>query len=371
MRRMAPHVRVSTRLLMYLRFTRFLFWEFRWPLAVFTILVLVGGLILHLNYGHDHLTYARACHAVFLMIFLESSLDFPDEWYLQPLFFILPVVGLGAVADSVVRLAYLVFTRKQNLPEWNRMLAALCRNHFVVIGVGKVGYQVVKELLELRESVVAIEMAGGAPLLAELFDKGVPVVQGNARMASVLEQGGVRQARAVIITTSDDLTNLDAAITARDLNPSAKIVIRLFDETLATKVAGAFSMPTISTSQVAAPAFIAAATGRKIYQGFQLAGQYVHFTDLTICPTGRLVGRTVGDVQTDKRINIVMQQGSEGVHVNPDTHILLGPGDTILVIAPMEALLTLESMNQPSEGPGRVATENPPQSTSRAESRSR
>ena len=172
---------------------------------------------------------------------------------LQPLFFVLPVVGLGAVADSVIRLAFLIFTRKQNLPEWNRMLASLCRNHFVVIGVGKVGYQVISELLELRESVVAIEMASGSPLLGELFDKGVPVIQGNARMASVLEQAGVRQARAVIVTTSDDLTNLDAAITARELNEDAKIVIRLFDETLATKVAGAFAMPTISTSQVAAP----------------------------------------------------------------------------------------------------------------------
>ena len=150
----------------------------------------------------------------------------------------MPIVGLGAVADSVVRLAFLVFTRKQNLPEWNRMLASLCRNHFVVIGVGKVGYQVIKQLLELRETVVAIEMASGSPLLGELFDKGVPVIQGNARQSSVLEQAGVRQARAVIITTSDDLTNLDAAITARELNANAKIVIRLFDETLATKVAG-------------------------------------------------------------------------------------------------------------------------------------
>jgi voltage-gated potassium channel len=174
----------------------------------------------------------------------------------------------------------------------------------------------------------------------------VPVIQGNARLSSVLEQAGVRQARAVIVTTSDDLTNLDAAITAREINRDAKIVIRLFDETLATKVAGAFSMPTISTSQVAAPAFIAAATGRKIYQGFQLAGQYVHFTDITICPTGRLVGVSVGEIQSDKRINIVMQQGALGVNVNPDPDIVLEPGDTILVIAPMEALLTLESMNQ-------------------------
>jgi len=343
---MAPHVRAPARFLIYFRFARYLLWEFRWPLGVFTALVLAGGAILHRYYHHEQLPYARACHAVFLLIFLESSVDFPDEWYLQPLFFLLPVIGLGAVADSVVRLAFLVFTRKQNLPEWNRMLASLCRNHFVVIGVGKVGYQVVRELLELRESVVAIEMACDAPLLGELFDKGVPVVQGNARMASVLEQAGVRQARAVIVTTSDDLTNLDAAITARELNRQAKIVIRLFDETLATKVAGAFSMPTISTSQVAAPAFIAAATGRKIYQGFQLAGEYVHLTDMTISPAGALVGRTVGDVQSDKRINVVMQQGADGVHVNPDPQILLEPGDTILVIAPMEALLTLEAMNQ-------------------------
>jgi voltage-gated potassium channel len=352
---------------MYLRFGRYLLWEFRWPLVVFTTLVLAGGFILHCCYHKDkvELPFAHACHAVFLMIFLESSLDFPDEWYLQPLFFLLPVVGLGAVADSVVRLAFLIFTRKQNLPEWNRMLASLCRNHFVVIGVGKVGYQVIKELLELRESVVAIEMACGAPLLGELFDKGVPVVQGNARMASVLEQAGVKQARAVIVTTSDDLTNLDAAITARDLNPAAKIVIRLFDETLAVKVAGAFSMPTISTSQVAAPAFIAAATGRKIYQGFQLAGQYVHFTDMTICPTGKLVGRSVGDIQSDKRLNIVMHQGSSGVHVNPDQDILLEPSDTILVIAPMPALLALESLNKTQESPrsglieSKVATNAP------------
>jgi voltage-gated potassium channel len=346
-----PRVRTPVRLLMYLRFMRYVLWEFRWSLLVFWSLVLGGGLILHGFYDHGKLSFVRACHGVFLMIFLESSLDFPEEWYLQPLFFLFPVLGLGAIADSLIRMAFLIFTRKQNLPEWNRMLASLCRNHFIVIGIGKVGYQVVKGLLEMRETIVAIEMASGAPLLGELFDKGVPVVQGNARMASVLEQAGVRHARAVIITTSDDLTNLDAAITARDLNLDAKIVIRLFDETLATKVAGAFAMPTISTSQVAAPAFIAAATGRKIYQGFQLAGQHVHLTDITICPTGRLVGRTVGDVQADKRINIVMHQGSLGVNVNPDALILLEPGDIILVIAPLEPLLMLESMNQARECP--------------------
>ena len=44
-------------------------------------------------------------------------------------------------------------------------------------------------------------------------------------------------------------------------------------------------------------------------------------------------------------------------NVNPDAEIVLAPDDTILVIAPMEALLTLETMNHspacpPSEGRG-------------------
>ena len=165
-RPMIPRVRTPVRLRMYLRFMGLVLWEFRWPLVVFWSLVLGGGLLLHWFYDHGKLSFARACHGVFLMIFLESSLDFPEEWYLQPLFFLFPVLGLGAIADSVIRMAFLIFTRKQNLPEWNRMLASLCRNHFVVIGVGKVGYQVVKGLLEMRETVVAIEMASAAPCWA-------------------------------------------------------------------------------------------------------------------------------------------------------------------------------------------------------------
>src|SRR5262245_21537576 len=357
---MIPHLPIPARFLIYLRFVRHLLWEFRWPLGVFATLVLGGGTILWLFYQHEALTFARACHAVFLMIFLESSLDFPDEWYLQPLFFAFPIIGLGAVADSVIRLAFLMFTRKQNQPEWNRMLASLCRNHLVVVGVGRVGYQVIKELLELRESIVAVEMASGAMLLGELFDRGIPVIQGNARLSSTLEQAGVAHAKGVIVTTSDDLTNLDVALTARDLNKQARIVLRLFDETLASKVVGSFTMSVISTAQVSAPAFIAAATGRKVYQGFQLAGQYVHLTDLVVSPDGKLVGRTVGDIQADKRLNIVMHQGPDGVNVNPDCDIVLKPGDTILVIAPMEPLLNLEALNQPGshDGLGQVVEHN-------------
>ena len=109
---MIPHLSIPARFWIYLRFVRYLLWEFRWPLLVFAGLVFGGGAVLWTFYEHERLTFARACHAVFLLIFLESSLDFPDEWYLQPLFFLFPIIGLGAIADSVIRLAFLIFTRK-------------------------------------------------------------------------------------------------------------------------------------------------------------------------------------------------------------------------------------------------------------------
>ena len=168
-------------------------------------------------------------------------------------------------------------------------------------------------------------------------------------MPSILEQAGVRKAKAVIVTTSDDLTNLDIALAARDLNATARIVIRLFDETLARKVAGAFAMPTISTSQVAAPAFIAAATRPKVYQGFQLAGQYVHLTDLTICPDRQARrpdrGRDPGG-QADQHRHA---PGAAGRERQPRRRHRAGAERHDPRHRPGELLLKLEAMNNAAE----------------------
>ena len=334
----------------YASYTKFLLWEFRWALGVFWSLVVVGGWVLSRTYHHEGKTldFAEACYGIFLLIFVEGFLEFPEEWYLQIAFFLVPIVGLGAVADSIVRLGYLVFTRKGNLPEWHRMIASVYRDHVIVVGLGTVGYQIAKELLQLRELVAVIERPHvESSLIDEMTDREVPVVRGDARVTKTLEAAGVRRAKAVILATQDDLANLDAALTARDLNPEARIVLRLFDESLAEKVQGSFSLPAVSTAKVAAPAFVAAATGRNVYQEVQLAGRRVHLVDLTICPDGELVGRNVGEIQADRHVNIVMHHSGGVTNVNPGHEIIFGPGDEILAIAPIDRLVELERQNRP------------------------
>src|SRR5262249_4080926 len=132
-------------------------------------------------------------------------------------------------------------------------------------------------------------------------------------------------------------------------NPEARIVLRLFDESLAVKVAGAFTLPAISTAHVAAPAFIAAATGRRIYQEFQLGGQLLHLIDLSIDAAGTLRGQKAGAVQSSYAVNIVMHQGPEGANINPAHATVLEPGDSVVVIAPLDRLLALEADNHPAD----------------------
>lgn len=246
-----------------------------------------------------------------------------------------------------MRLGYLIFASKRNLPEWHRMVASLYANHVIVVGIGKVGYRIIQGLAALKEPIVAVEQRAEADLAEEVRALNVPIIVGNGRNAKVLEQAGAMRARAVILATDDDLANLDAALTAHDMNPKLRVVLRLFDESLALKFTSHFAMPAIVTSQVSAQAFIAAATGRKVYHDFQLDGSKLHLTDVTVMAEGALAGRNVGEVQKVYGVNVVMHRGAQGVLINPGHDAVLGAGDTLLVIAPMDRLVALEDANEP------------------------
>ncbi len=327
----------------YWRFARYLLREFRAPLIVFWGLVLGGGLLLSRYYGSHELGFLEAAYGVFMLIFMESALEFPGEWYLQPLWFLMPIVGLGAVAESFVRLGYLVFARKEKLQEWHVMNASVLRDHFVVAGVGKVGARIIKDLLQLGEAVVGVDLKKEGALIDEVIDLGVPVIQGNCRLRKTLEEASVARARSLILVTDDDLANLDGALTAREIRSDVHVVLRIFDETLAKRVAGAFRMPAISIAATSAPTFIAAATGRKVLAGFSLDGSAtLHVADVGVVQDGPIDGRDVGAVQAEHGVNIVLHRRGEETLVNPGHDVVLRPGDRMLVLAPIERIAGLE-----------------------------
>lgn len=223
------------------------------------------------------------------------------------------------------------------------MEASTCRNHIVLCGLGRVGFRIVQELIAAGETVVAIEKDGDSVFVEELQDKDVPVLIGDARLKRNMQLAHLEHAKAVICATNDDLANLDAALTAREIKPEIRVVLRLFDETLATKVASQFKMPVISTSQVSAPAFVAAVTGRTVRQCFQVDGQTIHVADVRI---SRLPAQSVAAIQKQYGVSVVLHKTDGGSAGLPDLESQVRKGDTIVVAAPMDRMKHLEEANR-------------------------
>ncbi|MFX4260584.1 potassium channel family protein [Pelotomaculum propionicicum] len=97
-------------------------------------------------------------------------------------------------------------------------------NHIIVCGAGRVGREVVSELLQEKQQFVVIEKDPAR--LAELREEGVLFIAGDATEDRNLLAAGINKARGVITTLADDAGNLMIIITCKDFNPAAHVVTR-------------------------------------------------------------------------------------------------------------------------------------------------
>src|SRR5688500_5326245 len=102
----------------------------------------------------------------------------------------------------------------------------------VLCGLGRVGWRVLDSLRAAGIPVVVINIKDETddPRLA-----GVTVFKGDCRRHELLEAAGVKGARGVVIVTSDDLVNISTALLVRKLNPTVRIVVRMFNQNLISR----------------------------------------------------------------------------------------------------------------------------------------
>ena len=252
------------------RDVRVLLRQFYVPLGLFVVSILLGGLLFDLLYTHAEvqgLTYIESVYAIFSMIFFGDSVPFPQQWYLQIFFFVVPIIGLGLIGQGIINFGVMLFNKSARQGEWQVAIASTYRDHIVVAGIGRLGLRIVQQLLDFGEDVVGVEISPESEFVQRVMDLKVPVILGDATRPDVLKQAGVQQASSIVTCTENDMTNLEIAIVAREVQESIHVVLRMFDHDMAQKVARGFKIPTaFSTSALAAPAFARAATRSDITQ---------------------------------------------------------------------------------------------------------
>jgi voltage-gated potassium channel len=325
--------------------------EFRVSLLLFVVVLLVGAIVLEGLYVSPRtgqgLSFSEALHVVFALIFFETTIDFPNVWYLQLFFFVVPLVGLGVIAQGIIRFGVTLFGKRTGRREWQVALASTCKDHIVVCGIGRDGSRVVEQLLKFDEEVVGIECNTEGQFIESIRERGVPVIIGDARRRERLVEAGVERACAIVICTQDDLANLAIALEARELKSDIRVVMRMFDEELAKKVEKGFDIhAAFSTSALAAPAFAAAATQTQITHAFYIDDQLLNVSEIQVQPASKLVSRSLAELEAELDLSVILYRGRERVDLHPDPQIRLHGSDRIVVFASLDVLNRLSQLNK-------------------------
>lgn len=318
--------------------------KFRIRFLILAAVLLGGAAAFRFVEPEKHTSFLKAMYCSWSLIFSEPPGPYPEHSsLLQALFFLIPLLGLIGIIEAIVEFSLLVRDRRRAERSWCMTMAHSMGNHIILVGLGRLGYRTFRLLHRLGEPLVVIESNEKNGFLEEVRQLGVPLLTDDARQDRVLIDANVRRARSIIIATNDDLANLEVALDARRMQPRIRVVLRMFDQSMADKIRDGFNIKTsMSQASLAAPAFAMAAIDPSIVNSFVVDDQLVTILRWTVRSEGPLGGRTVGDVIEQYRFGVVQRRPRKGPpELFPSPVTRLEEGDELLVQGPFDALLEL------------------------------
>lgn len=318
--------------------------EFRGPVVIFAVALLGGGFLYDLiahAVGEPVMGPTESVYRVLTMTFLQPIGDFPRHPLLQVFYFIMPLVGLGALAQGLTDFGILLFNRRARTREWETAVASTLNKHHILVGLGHLGYRVVQQLHAMGERVAVIEINPKADLSTAVRRLHIPVIDGDASREAVLEEANVRKAKSIILCVQDDALNLKTALKARSLNPNIQVVIRIFDDDFADELQRQFEFNALSGTGIAAPAFAAAAAGADITNPIHVEGESLSLARLVIQPASDLDGKTVGQVEDGYFVSIILIRQDHATNFHPTDSTPIRAGNILAALGRPDRLNTL------------------------------
>jgi len=217
----------------------------------------------------------------------------------------------------------------------------------VLVGNDGLGVRVLQVLCELGVTTTAVCDQLEAPFARAARAAGIPLVIGDPEDEDTLREAGVDGASVCGLLSDADLTNLHVALELQELAPRARVVLRLFNTSLAGALGGLLGDVTVlSATELAAPAFVAAIFGRRPAAVLPIGAEVLQIVDLT------------AERETDVRTLEETCQArviAVGSTPFPVLDLTIFPGDEMRVVGTSRGLVQLARHAAPS-----VLTPPPP-----------
>ncbi|MDB5097769.1 MAG: kefC [Cyanobacteria bacterium RYN_339] len=215
------------------------------------------------------------------------------------------------------------------------------RGHFILAGLGTVGFRIAEEVQRLGHPCVALEKSDNSRLIERARRLGVKVVVSQDVFGAMADVN-LEEARCVMTVTDDDALNLELALMAQERNPRGRVVVRFFDPHMAGLLERTFGIHLArSPSAIAAPAFAVAAASEDLMDAFDLADEVWCVGRVTVAGDGGLAGRTVGSLASASILPLALRQAGGEWSTRCPTGHALKDGDELIVVTPYETWLQL------------------------------
>jgi len=323
--------------------------EFRWTLLCLLLAILLAAALYRIT-PQDQLngktpTLSTSLYGGWMALLAQPIYSPPDTWYLKLLTGIYPVFGVLLIGEGIVRFALLMISRKHGEKEWMKVMASTYRDHVVLCGLGHLGARVLQELHSAGIPLIIIEKDKDRRFITLARELNVPVLLRDMTEDQALIDAGVPDARVIIIATNNDMANLEVALDSRRLNPKIRVIMRLYDQQIASKISSALMVDAaFSSSALAAPMVAALAMNAKVLGSSLIAGIPYVTCELKLPGDSRLAGQSVGKIEADENLRILVRTPTAG----PSDHSprgadLIQNGDTLVVHLPSDRLSSLSA----------------------------
>jgi Trk K+ transport system NAD-binding subunit len=300
-------------------------------LATVAITALAGSLLAHLT-GVKGVW--RSIYVTLLTAVGSSDVEPGRSPIAQAAQLVLAISGLAllplitaAVVDGVV---------KTRLAINSNQIHSVHADHIVLVGLGNVGTRVLRQLNDLGVDVVAIDKRADARGTHVAEQLGIPLIVADASREETLRAASIETCKALLVLSTDDAVNLQAALHARAVRSDLRVVLRLFDDDFARRVQDAFDINiSRSVSRLCAPAFAAAMLEREVLATIPVDRHALLVAAVKVVAGSELDGAPLerADRPGSARVIAMSQAGSEWVDWTADHRRVLSAGDEVVVVA--------------------------------------
>jgi voltage-gated potassium channel len=221
--------------------------------------------------------------------------------------------------------------------------------HVIVCGIGTTGRHIATELSAVGVPFVVVDTnRGRLDELSEEFNDSLLYVIGDATDDHVLELAGVERARGVISALNDDKANLFVTISARALNPAARIVAKSIEPSTEAKLRRAGADSVVAPNYIGGVRLFSEMVSPKAAAFLDRIVQFgsgisVGLEAIDIPVESPIVGQRLAetDIREAGALVVAVHRADGDYVYNPGSEHLLEAGDSLIVLADSEDIAAL------------------------------